>query len=61
MIQVMARVTHPEIDPVTKVYQGQAMKAWNPQSTLIHLIRTVHQAFELKPPIPEGKDIKPLV
>jgi ubiquitin-protein ligase len=53
-IQVMARVLHKEIDPVTKFYIGQALKGWNEQSTLLQLIRTIHQQFDMVPPIPES-------
>lgn len=60
IIQVMARVVHPEIDSVTKTYQGQPVKGWAPHSILVNVVRALHQSFELKPPIPESMAADPL-
>ena len=60
IIQAMARVTHPNIEPRTYMYKGQALAQWRETSQLDVLLRTIQQEFQQKPPMPEGQAGQPM-
>ena len=55
IIQVLARVTHKDIDNNSKIYTGVCLQSWGTHSNLLNIMRTVHQDFERDPPLPEGQ------
>ena len=55
IIQTMARVTHPTIEPRTYMYKGQALAQWRETSQLDVLLQTVNREFDQQPPMPEAQ------
>ena len=55
IIQTMARVTHPDIEPHYYMYKGQALAQWSATSQLDVLLQTVHREFDQQPPMPEAQ------
>ena len=53
-IRVMHRVVHANVKAGTYEYIGPCLTKWGPHSNLLSVVRTLHQEFELSPPIPEG-------
>eukprot|EP00347_Sterkiella_histriomuscorum_P024089 403332347 len=55
IVQVLARVLHPDLHPQRKTYQGKAMTEWGLHSSLLNLIRGIQSDFNKTPPIPESQ------
>lgn len=53
VVLVNSHVMHDEINPMTKVFIGKAIVDWQEHSNLLALLRSVQNAFQQKPPIPE--------
>ncbi|CDW82104.1 vacuolar protein sorting-associated protein 37a isoform x2 [Stylonychia lemnae] len=51
-IRIMSKVSHPEIDSNTFYYQGAILQNWTENSSLAHLVQSIHESFNLNPPIP---------
>ena len=50
--QVMAQVTHPNLDSQTFLYKGPCANTWAPHSSLATSVKAVHDDFTSSPPIP---------
>lgn len=59
-VTVASRVTHPNVDETTYSYKGPIIQHWNVNSTLTHVIKTIHDEFNLKPPMPEQMGARPM-
>ena len=46
IIQVMAKVQHPNVEPNTYNYIGALAQQWTDKSSLANLVQTVHQDFQ---------------
>jgi ubiquitin-protein ligase len=52
IIQVMAQVTHPNVDSQNFQYKGAGVNSWNPNSSVATLIKVIHDDFTSSPPVP---------
>lgn len=52
IVQVMAHVSHPNVDSSTFQYTGPAIQHFTPQSYLTILLKAIHDDFLANPPVP---------
>jgi hypothetical protein len=56
IIQVMAKVSHANIEDNTFNYIGPSLFNWNPNSSsLIIVVKSIHEDFSKNPPIPKSQ------
>lgn len=52
-LQIMSRVTHPNVVPTTFMYSGPLIDGWNEAATLSVLTKSLEDEFNRNPPMPE--------
>lgn len=52
VIQVMAKVAHPRVDPNT--YNYILAQPWNERSSLTTIMQALHEDFKQQPPLPQS-------
>jgi len=48
----MANVSHPNVDANSYTYIGPFTQQWNAQSSIINVLKSIHDDFLAKPPVP---------